>query len=230
MTTTAHHVPTEAALAETHRTEAFSDGVLAIALTLLVLNLSIPASQQSHLASAVFKLWPAYVSFLASFAIIAVTWLNHHAAFRRIRSVDRLVILANMGVLLGAVLLPFPAAVLANAFSSGNHTSEQVAVLLYAAVGVFISLTWFLFYLAMHRRAHLAHEWVSRGVWRTECYRALIGVLVLAIAGALGALVTPVIALVLFCVVPIFYGVSSEGLPGRAARFTPRFLRPPTRE
>jgi uncharacterized membrane protein len=217
MTTSPERLPNDAALADTGRTEAFSDGVLAIALTLLVLNLSIPATHAGDLKSAVLRLWPAYVSFLASFIFIAVIWLNHHAAFRRIRSVDRVLIWANMGLLLGAVIVPFPTAVLANAFDSGNHASQQVAIGLYASVGIFMATTWYVFFLALHRRQHLAHESVAPGVWRSERYRAVTGMFGYAVAGALGVLVLPIIGLILFAVLPVFYALSSGGLPGRDA-------------
>ncbi len=184
MTTKTERLPNDPGVAETGRTEAFSDGVLAIALTLLVLNLSVPASQSGDLAHAVLRLWPSYVSFLASFVYIAVIWLNHHAAFRRIRSVDSVLIWANMGLLLGAVIVPFPTAVLANAFSSGNRASEQVAVALYASVGVFMAATWFVFFLSLDRRNHLAHESVAPSVWRAERYRAVTGLLGYAVAAS----------------------------------------------
>ncbi|MHB8488681.1 MAG: TMEM175 family protein [Candidatus Dormibacteria bacterium] len=215
MTTKTERLPNDPGVAETGRTEAFSDGVLAIALTLLVLNLSVPASQSGDLAYAVLRLWPSYVSFLASFVYIAVIWLNHHAAFRRIRSVDSVLIWANMGLLLGAVIVPFPTAVLANAFSSGNRASEQVAVALYASVGVFMAATWFAFFLSLDRRNHLAHESVAPSVWRAERCRAVTGLLGYAVAGAVGMLLLPSIGLILFCVLPVFYALSSEGLPGR---------------
>ena len=86
MTTADEDEVNNSELPSTTRTEAFSDGVLAIALTLLVLNLAVPASEYNDLGSAVLRLWPAYVSFLASFVFIAVIWLNHHAAFKRGRS------------------------------------------------------------------------------------------------------------------------------------------------
>lgn len=80
MTTADEDEVNNSELPSTTRTEAFSDGVLAIALTLLVLDLAVPASEYNDLGSAVLRLWPAYVSFLASFVFIAVIWLNHHAA------------------------------------------------------------------------------------------------------------------------------------------------------
>jgi len=213
MTTTTSRLRDQSAVADTGRIEAFSDGVLAIALTLLILNVAVPSSAYGNLGSAVLRLWPAYVSFLASFAFIAVIWLNHHAAFRRIRSVDRALIWANMGLLLGAVIVPFPTALLANAFGSGTYASEQVATLVYALVGVFMAANWFVFFYAVHHHNHLAHEWVPRGIWRTERYRALLGIAVYVVAGALGVLVHPVIGLILFCVLPVFYALSSDGLP-----------------
>jgi uncharacterized membrane protein len=213
MTTQTERLPNDSAAADTGRTETFSDGVLAIALTLLVLNLAVPASQSGDLESAVLRLWPAYVSFLASFIFIAVIWLNHHAAFRRIRSVDRVTIWANMGLLLGAVVVPFPTAVLANAFGSGNHASEQVAITMYAVVGMFMATTWFVFFITLERRNHLAHESVAPGVWRTERYRAVTGLVGYALAGGLGVLVFPLIGLVLFCLLPVFYALSSDGMP-----------------
>jgi hypothetical protein len=73
--------------------------------------------------------------------------------------------------------------------------------------------------------SHLAHTWVARGAWRTEGYRALADMIVYALAGALGLLVAPAIGLILFCVLPVFYAVSSEGqsaarggLPSRRQR------------
>ncbi|HEY6380101.1 MAG TPA: TMEM175 family protein [Candidatus Dormibacteraeota bacterium] len=201
-----------AVAADTGRTEAFSDGVLAIAITLLVLNLAVPAIRPGDLGSALLKLWPAYVSFLASFLYIAVIWLNHHAAFRRIRSVDRLLIWANMGVLLGAVVLPFPTAVLANAFGAGNRTDEQAAVALYASVAMFMAATWLVFFHSLHRRSHLAHESVDPQVFKTERYRAIPGVCGYALAGLLGVLILPAIGLALFVLLPVFYALTSEGL------------------
>lgn len=78
-----------------------------------------------------------------------------------------------MGLLLGAVVVPFLTAILANAFVSGNHAGEQVAIALYASVGMFMAATWFVFFLTLERRQHLAHESVAPGVWRSARYRAV---------------------------------------------------------
>jgi len=75
-------------LAESGRVEAFSDGVLAIAITLLVLDLKVPEGEPGAVTGHLAVLWPAYVAYLASFLYIGVVWVNHHALFRRIRLVD----------------------------------------------------------------------------------------------------------------------------------------------
>jgi len=72
-----------------HRTELFSDAVLAIALTLLVLDLSIRTFQASQLQGTLLHMWPTYVAFIAAFFYVSVMWINHHFAFARLNSVDR---------------------------------------------------------------------------------------------------------------------------------------------
>jgi uncharacterized membrane protein len=210
---------------DTNRTEAFSDGVLAIAITLLVLNLVMPSHRPGELRSGLSRLWPAYVSFLGSFIYIAVIWLNHHAAFRRIRAVDRSVNWANMGLLLGAVVLPFPTAVLSDAFQSGNRSDEQAAVVLYAGVAMVMSATWLVFFHALHRRQHLGVETVGPRFWKTERRRAIPGVVGYATAGAIGAFTLPSIGLVLFVALPVFYAITSEGFDAARPATTSRRIR-----
>ncbi len=195
----------------TTRTEAFSDGVFAIAITLLVLDLVVPAHAAGDLAGALLGLWSAYVAFLGSFIYVGVMWLNHHAAFRRIRSVDRALNWANLGVLLGAVVLPFPTAVVAQAFHSGNTRDEQAAVALYGFIGMLMAASWGLFFHTLHRRRHLAHQTVDPDTFRTERWRALPGVGGYAAAAIAGVLINPAIALGFFVLLPVFYGITSEG-------------------
>jgi hypothetical protein len=116
--------------ASINRTAALSDGVFAIAMTLLVLDLRTPPHSDGRLLRALVEQWPAYVSFLASFLYIGVIWINHHATFRQIRSTDRSVMWANLGILCGTVLLPFPTAVITDAFRQGSHVDEQTAAIL----------------------------------------------------------------------------------------------------
>lgn len=129
-------------IAETTRAEALSDGVFAIAMTVLVLDLRAPVHADGRLLHAVLEQWPAYVGFVASFLFIGVIWTNHHATFRQIAAADRAVVWANLGILGGTVLLPFPTAVLADAFRRGNVADEQTAAMLYAGLAIGMSMAW----------------------------------------------------------------------------------------
>ena len=91
-------------LAESTRVEAFSDGVFAIALTLLVLDLRSPATGHGGFARALLSQWPAYVAYLAAFLNISAIWINHHELFTLVRRVDARLICANLLLLLVASL------------------------------------------------------------------------------------------------------------------------------
>lgn len=123
---------------ETSRIEAFSDGVFAIAITLLILEIQVP-TQTPHggLRAALVALWPSYLAFLASFMTIGVMWLNHHRLFTLINKKDDGLIAFNLLLLLGVTWLPFPTALLAEHLL-GAHADQQIAALVYA--GSFLAL------------------------------------------------------------------------------------------
>ena len=140
---------------ETARVEAFSDGVFAIAITLLVLELHIPADvRDGQLASELLKLWPSYLAFLASFVTIGVIWMNHHRLFGMIRRADQRLLVINGLLLLGVSITPFPTAVIAKFI---GRPDERLAAMLYN--GLFVLLTLFFNMLWLHTRwANLADE------------------------------------------------------------------------
>lgn len=128
------------------RLEAFSDGVLAVAITLLAFQVTLPAIPTGHLAHALFHLWPSYASYALSFAIIGIIWVNHHAMFDRVATVDRTVLFLNLGLLMTVAFLPFPTAVLAGYVHKGGADSH-VAAALYSTnmtgIGVFFLALWY---------------------------------------------------------------------------------------
>jgi uncharacterized membrane protein len=201
-------------LSHTNRVEAFSDGVLAVAITILVLDLRVPAHQPGELLAGLVRLWPAYLGYLASFLYVGVIWINHHAAFRRIRYLDRALSWANLGILLTTVLLPFPTAVLADALREENPTDARTAAALYALVAALMCLSWLVFYHYLHSSSHLVHSDIEERFFHHERKRAVAGIILYAGGGVLGYLVTPIISLAVFLALPIFYGATSEGLVG----------------
>jgi len=130
--------PEKGAFNETARIEAFSDGVFAIAITLLILAIQVPKTESGPLREALLGLWPSYLAFLASFMTIGVMWLNHHRLFTLINKKDDGLIAFNLLLLLGITWLPFPTAVLADHFHS-SHADQQTAAVVYA--GSFFALS-----------------------------------------------------------------------------------------
>ncbi|HEX2717691.1 MAG TPA: TMEM175 family protein [Gemmatimonadaceae bacterium] len=132
-------------LGETTRLETFSDGVFAIAITLLVLEIRVPAAHgETALGSALLHLWPSYLGYLISFATIGIMWVNHHTMFEHIRRVNRTFLLINVVFLLVIGFIPFPTAVLAEHLPQPE--GRRVATLFYGAsftvMAIVYNLVW----------------------------------------------------------------------------------------
>src|SRR3954453_5528921 len=120
------------------RLEAFSDGVFAIAITLLVLEISVPEAAYGHLRHAIFHEWPSYLAYVTSFLTTGAVWFVHHGIFRRMRVADMFVARLNLFLLMVVGFLPFPTTLLAQA--SHDADAERTAVLFYGGVLVVILL------------------------------------------------------------------------------------------
>ena len=121
------------------RLEAFSDGVFAVAITLLALNITVegPASPYS-LAHQLGSRWPAFVAYLISFTTIGIIWVNHHSLIRSIKAVDRTLLFVNLLLLLFVVLIPFSTATADEYLTRGTWDSN-VAMVLFN--GVFLGMS-----------------------------------------------------------------------------------------
>jgi len=116
---------------ETGRIEAFSDGVFAFAITLLVLDLQVPESEFHHLWHGIGDQWPSFLGYVTSFLTIGGLWLAHNGIFRRVRYADRRVTTVNLMLLMAVAFLPFPTRLMAEAI--GNADAERAAVIFYGA-------------------------------------------------------------------------------------------------
>ncbi len=204
MTSHPHPHPRTRGLAESNRVEAFSDGVFAIALTLLVLDLHAPEVEHGGLAAALLDQWPAYVAYLAAFFNIAAIWINHHDLFTKVRQVDIQLICANLVVLLVASLFPWPAAVMSAAVRTGDHGDQVTAMVLYGAIGFLVPLAWILLYGYLTRSPELLHDAADVRYARTGVRRSMVSVVVYPIAIVL-AFLAPIAALVAFAALPAFF-------------------------
>jgi uncharacterized membrane protein len=132
-------------VSETGRVEAFSDGVFAIAITLLVLEIHVPEIEGGQsLWSALGDGWPSYFAYVVGFLIIGVMWLNHHTTFGYIARVDRAQLLLNLLLLMTIVAVPWPVELVARYLDRGSQASVAVAVLglLMTAMSIAYTLFW----------------------------------------------------------------------------------------
>ncbi|MGL4255995.1 TMEM175 family protein [Microbacterium sp.] len=194
------------------RAVAFSDAVIAIVITLLVLDLRPPETEPGGLLAGLLDEWPTYLAYAASYLYLAVIWLNHKAAFTRIREMDIGLQWANLGLLATLALVPWPTAVIAETARTGNLTDERVAVALYALVGALLCLAWLVFFAYLARHPDLTKDHVDDSYFARERPRALIGVVLYLAAGLAGFLIHPLVASVIFLVLPVFYAVTSHGI------------------
>ena len=162
----------------TNRLEAFSDGIFAVAATLLVLDLGVDTAHHS-LARALGAEWPHYATYVVSFITIGIIWLNHHAAFDRIENPDRTLLVLNLILLMFVTLTPFPTRLLgAYIRSSGD---EHIAAAVYAATMLAMSVSFFSTYLwAAHRRLFV--QWIGEEQARYLVRRNVRGLFVYAAA------------------------------------------------
>jgi TMEM175 potassium channel family protein len=134
---------------KTSRLEAFSDGVFAVAITLLVLDLHVPGGE--NLWHQLREEWPSFASFFVSFWVIGIIWVNHHGVLDHVRRADRGVLYLNLLVLMTVVFLPFATALLAEHLKSG--VDEKVAAAVYScaslAMGLAFAVLWT--YITRHR-------------------------------------------------------------------------------
>lgn len=131
---------------ETTRLEAFSDGVFAIAITLMAFNIRVPAPEslgESGLMGALAARWPVYLAFVAGFLFILVMWINHHRLFTVIRRTDNTLMILNGLLMLGVTIVPFTTELVATYL---QHTEQTTAMLVYNGwfliVSVFFNLLW----------------------------------------------------------------------------------------
>ena len=197
-------------MTDTGRTEAFSDGVFAIAATLLVLDLHVSAGR-GHLASALGAEWPHYATFVVSFLTIGIIWVNHHTQFDLIARVDRTLLFVNLMLLMFVVLIPFPTSLLADHLHTGPD--GHVAAAFYSATLLAMGLAFF----GVWRYA-AAHDDLLAGPLTKEdvrhlTRRNLVGLGAYAVAIGIAFVNAPA-SLVLCGAVALYYVVPGR-IPGR---------------
>jgi uncharacterized membrane protein len=194
------------------RLEAFSDGVFAVAITLLALDLTVEGPGHGRLLNQLYDKWPAFLAYLLSFFMIGIVWVNHHALVRSIIKVDRRLLFLNLVLLLFVVLIPFTTATEAEYFPD-NGGDARLAMALYA--GVFLGMSmgfagifeWTLHGQRVYQPVPPERRWAAR-------VRFVGGSLVYVIAIAV-AYFSAVASFVLIALIALYYVL--ENTPASAA-------------
>jgi uncharacterized membrane protein len=192
----------------TNRLEAFSDGVFAIAITLLVLELNVPTGD--HLWHDLKGEWPSFAAFFVSFWVIGIIWVNHHGVMDHLARADRGVLYLNLLLLFTVVFIPFPTALLAEHLKSG--ADEQVAAIVYSGAFLAMSISYgVLWSYITNRKQLLGVELTDEQIRRTS-RRFQIGTPFYAVQLAF-AFISPAIVLVINGALAVYYMVAGMRSP-----------------
>jgi uncharacterized membrane protein len=175
------------------RAEAFSDGVLAVAITLLALDLHVEPAEDASLPHQLGQLWPSFGAYLVSFFVIGVIWVNHHALFSLISRVDRVLLFENLVLLMFVTTLPFTTSTLAGYLSEGGGDARW-AVLLYGVSNIGMAFAFTAMLSRMTRHGLLVNP-VPADVAKRAVRRFGLGTVAYPVATAAGLLWPPLILL-----------------------------------
>jgi uncharacterized membrane protein len=194
----------------TDRIEALTDGVFAVAFTLLILNIQVPqipaALIAGELPQRLLELWPKLLSYMLSFLIIGVYWVGHHNQFHFIRHADRTLLWINVLFLMCIAFIPFSAALL------GEYGQQRIALVVYGATLVVVGLVLYLHWWYGTSGNRLVDEAVTPEVNRTVTRRILTPLVIYLVAIGLSFFSVDA-SLILYIFVPVLYI-----LPGRIDR------------
>ena len=186
------------------RLESFSDGVIAVAITLLVLNLKVPSSgTHNTLAHQLLHQWPSYAAYVVSFATVGIIWVNHHVVIGRLARVDHVIILLNLLLLLCIVVVPFATSLVAsylNRSRGANLAAGVYAGTFLVLTVVFVILNWHILF----PKAHLLHTQIAHVERRTIIARGFTGVVPYAVATVVAPF-SPYATLSICAAIAVFY-------------------------
>jgi uncharacterized membrane protein len=185
------------------RVEAFSDGIFAIIITLLVLEIKVPHihdyNSTAELKEALWALLPKVISWIISFFTIAVIWVNHHKIFKQIKNLNSGIFWWNALLLLWSSFIPFPTAVL------GDYPKNQTSVILYGLVMSFmaVSFTFMRFYAI--RKKDVLDDNVNLEAFKNGTWMSLLFGPVMYLSGVAVGFIHPYLAFAVFIAIPVYF-------------------------
>jgi uncharacterized membrane protein len=199
------------------RIESYSDAVFAIAATVLVLEIRVPAIVHHtpfEFWHALFVLWPQFLAYVTSFLVIGIYWLNHHSVFEYLARVDRPIVWRNLILLLMISFIPFPTAVIT------RYVDMPAAVTFYGltllVISIYANYTWW--YIVRHR--YLNEAAISPASVKAATLRYALGIGFYVVAVAISTVV-PRISVALYFLLTVFYLVAGEPERGKSTLIKP---------
>jgi len=185
------------------RLETFSDGIFAIIITLLVLEIKVPEISNHHsmfeLIHALWLLLPKIISWMVSFLIICVIWVNHHRIFEPIKIITHSFFWLNANLLLWCAFIPFPTAML------GDYLTNPVSVIFFGIILAFMSFSFYLIRINIIRNTFILQETIDLDHYKKANRRSLIFGPVLYLAGAVCSFIHPYLSLVIYLFIPLYF-------------------------
>ena len=197
----------------TSRLESFSDGVIAVAITLLVLGITVPSAHDGPLAHALGARWPDYAAYVVSFLTIGIIWINHHAMISRLREADHSILILNLLLLMSIGLLPFATQLMATYLK--RSSGQSLAAAIYGGSLLLMSVMFVL--LNAHillRRPHMLDGEIELAERRRILARGSTGIAPYLVA-TIVAVLSPYATIAICGAVAVFYALPVASGQGR---------------
>lgn len=155
---------------------AFSDGVFAILITILVLEFTVPSFKSGHLMVAMFHQWPILIAYVVSYFYVGTLWLFHHDYFNALKAINRNLNLINLLMLFTITLINYPMALVADTLSRGNLNDIRVAFITYDLVALIISFMFYILYSYIGKHHELKSNQMENSAFAKNRYDPLVSV------------------------------------------------------
>jgi uncharacterized membrane protein len=189
---------------DTDRLETFSDGVIAIAITLLIIEIHVPEigdAGNRELLDQLLHLWPSYLGYAVSFLTIGIMWINHHLIFRFIRRTDQKLVVINTLFLLCVAFIPFPTGVMARYL---GEPAERTAVVFYGGTFTLTAVFYYLLWSYPTRGRRLLEPDADQAAIDAIERRFRVG-WPIYLAGTIVALILPLLGMFVFLALALYY-------------------------
>ncbi|MRH88280.1 DUF1211 domain-containing protein [Nocardia sp. SYP-A9097] len=200
--------------------EAFSDGVFAVAITLLILEIKVPAEAGDQLLRELGHQWPSYAAYVVTFLVIGIMWVNHHTVFGFVERVDRTLLFLNLLLLLGVVALPWAASLVAEYLAEGQEGSSllhgsdaaHIAMAVYGSFMVYHAVVFQALWMHLTKTGHLFDSRIDTEAARRTRWRFGLGLIIYPCTVAL-AFVSAPLALALHGGLAVYYALNQISVP-----------------